>query len=626
MDIRQRAFKIIESVEARVVGISDNRVQLNKSQCQFLASKLLDIQPYLRGNEKYLKSSRHAAHLHLLNTVTQAENLIRRCCCEHSITWPEVAFGAAEIKDDIVEVLLDVCWWQSLSHIAIATQVKSLPEDGALELLKTAEEDYVRLSKSLHSKHSELQVAAKSDKSELLSTLVQLVKEVATRAGKEQDSTHKSTLAVQLCSRFNLKVEDIQPSLNINQEAMMESRLNDYQDPKTIGQGSFGVVLKVRYFGRPCALKVFKGIYKEEATLLRGLQHPHIVQFYRYWEAPYTSEEAHSINRSHLLMELMSANLTEHIAARPKMNRSQASSSTSSFTRSTQSISMPFPLPVAIDIMLQVARAMEYLHGKKIAHRDLKTDNVLVRPFSGILELCDFGYVDVKLADFGLAKGDCNSSTGHQQTPNRGTPVYGAPEVFGEDIKQPRKFPLKADVWSFSMVCSEVLNGVPPYHNVTLRVGLHKRIREEGLRPALPNDCPDYLKFCIESCWQLQPARRPNFTDVCRMLKHAKWLSLDVTPTFRSMPVFFSYTTHSGYTEVPKATSSRLYLCLVIPLSYLYFCKVLELLESLSKYLVFVFANGNMDITLLICRQMHHGVRNLPGILSPLFWRLGPGL
>jgi len=347
--------------------------------------------------------------------------------------------------------------------------------------------------------------------------------------------------------------------------------------------------------------EVFKGICKEEATLLRGLQNPHIVQFYRYWEAPYTSEQA-NIDRSHLLMELMSTNLSEHIAAQSKMSRSQPSSSTSSFTRSTQSISMPFPLPVAIDIMLKVARAMEYLHGKKIAHRDLKSDNVLVRPLCGILELCEFKYVDVKLADFGLSKGDCQSSTGHQQTPNRGTPVYGAPEVFGEDIKQPRKFPLKADVWSFSMVCSEVLNGVPPYHNVTTRVGLHKRIREEGLRPALPNNCPDYLKFCIESCWQLQPARRPNFTDVCRMLKHAKWLSLDVTPTFQSMPVFFSYTTHDGYTEVPSDTSSRLYLRLAnILLSQLLFCIFFEFLQSLRKYLVFVFKHGNMDITLGRC-------------------------
>lgn len=572
MDILQRAFKSIESVQARVVGISDNRVQLNILQCQLLASKLLDIKLFLRGNEEHLKSSRHAAHLHLLNTVTQTENLIRRCCCEHSTTWPEVAFGAAEIKSDVVEVLLDVSWWQSLSRIAIATQIKPLPEEEALELLKAAEEDYVRLSKSLHSKSSELQVAAKSDNSELLSTLVQLVKEVATRAGKEQDSTQKSTLAVHLWSRLNLIKEDPKPSLDISQEAMMESRLNEYEDPKTIGQGSFGVVLKVRYFGRPCALKVFKGIYKEEATLLRGLQHPHIVQFYRYWEAPYTSEQAHSINRSHLLMELMSTNLTEHIAAQPKMNRSQASTSTSSFTRPTQSISMPFSLPVAIDIMLQVARAMEYLHGKKIAHRDLKTDNVLVKPSSGILELSELGYVDVKLADFGLAKGDCHSSTAYQQTPNMGTSIYGAPEVFEENIKQPRNFPLKADVWSFSMICSEVLSGVRPYQNVTLRVGLHKRIREEGLRPPLPNDCPDYLKFCIESCWQLQPARRPNFTDVCRMLKHAKWLSLDVTQTFRSMPVFFSYTTHSGYTEVASDTSSRLHPQLVILLTYLHFC------------------------------------------------------
>ncbi len=52
----------------------------------------------------------------------------------------------------------------------------------------------------------------------------------------------------------------------------------------------------------------------------------------------------------------------------------------------------PFELQVAIDIMLQIANAMQYLHNKKprkIVHRDLKTTNILE------------AYVHVKLIEFG---------------------------------------------------------------------------------------------------------------------------------------------------------------------------------------------------------------------------------
>jgi serine/threonine protein kinase len=67
-------------------------------------------------------------------------------------------------------------------------------------------------------------------------------------------------------------------------------------------------------------------------------------------------------NMSHMMMELMSESLATHIDKR-------------NGTR--------FPFHVAIDIMLQLAKAMRYLHNKKpqkIVHRDLKPSNILVKP------------------------------------------------------------------------------------------------------------------------------------------------------------------------------------------------------------------------------------------------------
>jgi serine/threonine protein kinase len=55
--------------------------------------------------------------------------------------------------------------------------------------------------------------------------------------------------------------------------------------------------------------------------------------------------------------------------------------------------------------MLQVARGSKYLHSRRVAHRDLKSLNVLVKPLTGAPELkYDDGYLNAKLADFGCPR------------------------------------------------------------------------------------------------------------------------------------------------------------------------------------------------------------------------------
>lgn len=72
-----------------------------------------------------------------------------------------------------------------------------------------------------------------------------------------------------------------------------------------------------------------------------------------------------------------------------------------------------------------------------------------------------------------------------------------------------RKLPRNADVWNFVMVCSEILTGKVPLA-IERRSSLSWRIIEDGIRPHLPT----YLHFYITTCWQLQPARRPSFSDL----------------------------------------------------------------------------------------------------------------
>jgi len=214
--------------------------------------------------------------------------------------------------------------------------------------------------------------------------------------------------------------------------------------------------------------------------------------------------------------------------------------------------SIPFSLPVAIDIMYQIAQAMRYMHEKHLTHRDLKPANILVKERPLLVLSCTDGvrYLDVKLADFGLVKSYTNTSTFQAHTRNKGTGMYRAPEIFGKDMTQKRHYLPMADVWSFGITCAEILSGKQAYaeYGDKSASDIQNLIYKEGLRPTLPKHCPPYLAFCIKSCWEYLPSRRPTFASICKLLRHAKLLSLGMTKLDDSK-FFFAYTTRSDQVQ-----------------------------------------------------------------------------
>lgn len=262
------------------------------------------------------------------------------------------------------------------------------------------------------------------------------------------------------------------------------------------------------WMGQVVAVKLFphtdKRTFEQESAIATKLKHPHVVQ------AVCTAIDKDGSGR--LVMEKMDESLHTFIER-------------SFYTESAGSRSLP--LYVALDLMLQIAEGVRFLHARRVVHRDLKSSNVLVK-FGSKTELHN---LHLKVGDFGLSKSKERSSTTAQLTQNIGTSRWMAPELYsikrdGVNIDlvplETLSFPFKVDVYSFALTCYEILAGRDPFHDVPRFTEMKRRVKEEHLRPALPESCPISLAALLVRCWDVEPTIRPPFDHICKELRHIK--------------------------------------------------------------------------------------------------------
>eukprot|EP01025_Chloroclados_australasicus_P033670 TRINITY_DN3439_c3_g1_i2.p1 TRINITY_DN3439_c3_g1~~TRINITY_DN3439_c3_g1_i2.p1 ORF type:complete len:1321 (-),score=143.42 TRINITY_DN3439_c3_g1_i2:288-3869(-) len=160
----------------------------------------------------------------------------------------------------------------------------------------------------------------------------------------------------------------------------------------------------------------------------------------------------------------------------------------------------PLPLQEVLDIGLQIADGLAYLH-PHIVHLDLKPQNIL---FDANLTL--------KLADFGLAKWKDESI--HHTRSITGTVNYMAPEQFSEfaGISE------RADIWSLAMVLWECMCGQKPYEKREF-AQQYTAIVIKRQRPKLPISCPTPISKLLSQCWLHEHYRRPSAVDIVQRIK-----------------------------------------------------------------------------------------------------------
>ncbi len=241
-----------------------------------------------------------------------------------------------------------------------------------------------------------------------------------------------------------------------------------------IGVGGMGIVYRAIYTknGARVALKILspdvsdseslQRRFEREISILKKLQHPHIVRY--YGGGKFGTQRFYA-------MELIEGGSVEEYLRKKKR----------------------LPWEEALEIAIQVAKALEHAHEAGVIHRDLKPANLLMSAANVI-----------KLTDFGIAR-DTTATALTAAGKTVGTYAYMAPE----QIRGKPPVDKKTDLYALGCVLFEMISGETPFTSENQGEMLMQHLQEEPPRiTSLVPDCPMFLEELIFKLLEKDPADR----------------------------------------------------------------------------------------------------------------------
>lgn len=182
-----------------------------------------------------------------------------------------------------------------------------------------------------------------------------------------------------------------------------------------------------------------------------------------------------------------------------------------------------YDLGQLIEVLEQVANAVQNAHEHGVVHRDIKPENILVGPYGEVL-LLDWGFAKVWNKD-GTAPDEPDqenpiddlepSMTGHQKL--QGTLCYMAPEQISRDAD----ISYAADIYSLGVILYEVLAGRVPFEGEYAHEVLEAVQTQQPPAPSSLSKfpVPRLLEDLAMQCLRKSPAERPDAAEFIRTLQ-----------------------------------------------------------------------------------------------------------
>lgn len=256
---------------------------------------------------------------------------------------------------------------------------------------------------------------------------------------------------------------------------------SDIELGEKIGSGSFGDVFKAKYIHSIVAVKFIKNHsnndqseFKKEITVMKKLKSEYLVHFYGYSPSPQPC----------LVMEYMSNGSLYHLL------------------RSENKVKLQNDY---IQIALDIAYGLAFLHSKKIVHRDIKSLNILIN-----------GSFRAKISDYGLSHIKSDTMTSSIKDAS-GSLRWMAPELLG---RRAVANSTASDIYSYGRTLLELISGNIPFENTKNDTEVVTCILQAKDDP-LPENGKYSKKFSslISLCLFRDPNKRPNINQVIEHLK-----------------------------------------------------------------------------------------------------------
>lgn len=314
---------------------------------------------------------------------------------------------------------------------------------------------------------------------------INLIKDVKPHTFAENNSLNTNAREPRAHSADASSVKKIRRNSASNRESIKDWEIpaSEVTLKKCIGYGSFGTVYCGLWHG-PVAIKKLKVAeptqaqlfeFKNELAVLRRTRHVNIILFMGYVSKPQLMIVTQWCEGSSLYKHL-------HV------------------------LETNFTMNELLDISRQTAQGMDYLHAKKIIHRDLKSNNIFLSKD-----------ITVKIGDFGLAT--VKSNWGGLQPTNQptGSILWMAPEIIRGAAHS-----FQSDVYAYGIVLFELTTGTLPYKHLNNRDQILYLVGRGFLKPDLTlvrEDVPRKFITLIQNCIDADVKVRPLFPVLTGLLE-----------------------------------------------------------------------------------------------------------